>query len=272
MSALISNTIPDATLPEFADWQAFQREFTLHIRNPKKHPKPRGLNRQRMQIYSDTLYTQIADTVSACYPILASIVGARKWQRLIRGFFADYRCHTPYLRQVPEEFLNYLQNESFGSAVYPDYMIELAHYEWVELALSTSNRDEFLGEYSPDGDLLAEIPIANPVMSNLAYRYPVHRIGPHFKPKLQPQEMTYLLVYRDTTDEIRFSLQNSIVSRLLDLIIPAKMSGRQALMQLAAELNYSDPGELIEFGTDFIENLRTLGCLMGTRPLIPTCV
>lgn len=265
MSQPTNNIMPCAIVLELADWQRYQLDFTQHIRDPKFHPKPHGVNQQRMRIYNDTLYHNVADVVTLCFPVLSNLLGKRKWQRLVRGFFATHRCHTPYYRQIPDEFLQYLQSEWQAEPAYPDFMMELAHYEWIELALSISNRDQMKYECLPEGHLLDEIPIANPVMVNLAYQYPVHRISPSFKPTHPPQDPTFLLVYRNTDDEIQFSLQNSVTARLIDLLIPAQMTGRQALTQLAAELQHPEPAQLIAFGHDLLNNLRISGCVMGSR-------
>lgn len=265
--SLPTNNMPCAIALELADWQRYQLDFTRHLRDPKCHRKPRGVNQQRLRIYSDTLYDNVAAVVTLCFPVLSSLLGKRRWQRLMRGFFAMHRCHSPYFRQIPAEFLQYLQHDWQADAAYPDFMLELAHYEWIELSLSISNRDQMKYDYLPDGNLLDGIPVINPVMVNLAYRYPVHRISPTFKPTHPPQATTHLLVYRDADDEIRFSLQNPVTAHLIDLIIPAEITGRQALTQLAIALQHPQPDTLISFGHALLKDLRTSGCVMGTRVL-----
>ena len=265
MSLLTSNIMRYAIALELADWQRYQLDFTQHIRDPQHHPRPQGVNRQRMGIYTNILFNNVADMVTICFPVLSNILGKRRWQRLLRGFFATHRCQTPYVRHIPDEFLQYLQNEWQPELTYPDFILELAHYEWVELALSISNCDQLQNGCQPDADLLDHIPIANPVMMNLTYRYPVHKLSPRFKPTAPPSQATHLLVFRDADDEIHFRLQNPVTARLIDLIIPATMTGRQALNQLAIELQHPDPAALIAFGHDLLNDLHSSGCLMGAR-------
>lgn len=52
------------------------------------------------------------------------------------------------------------------------------------------------------GDLFRQRPILNPVLANLHYNWPVHRIGPRIR--IAPKE-TVLLVFRDSNDQIHFA-------------------------------------------------------------------
>lgn len=259
--------LPNDSAPELAGWQRYQLEFTRHLRNPELHPKPDAVSQQRMKVYSGLLFNNIEGVVSACFPVLVSILGPRKWRRLVKGFFATHRCSTPYFRQVPDEFLQFLQQEWQPDASYPDFMLELAHYEWVELALSVSNLDQATPKHDPDGDLLNAIPVVNPVMANLAYRYPVHQLGPACCPASAPRYATHLLVYRDTEDNIRFNLHNPTTARLIELLTPARLTGHGALQQLAQDLQHPAPDKLISFGLELLRSLHQQGCILGTITL-----
>lgn len=258
---------PNDSAPELASWQRYQLEFTRHLRDPDVHPKPDTVSQQRMNVYNGLLFNNIASAVSACFPVLASILGPRKWRRLVKDFFATHRCSTPYFRQVPDEFLQYLQQEWQPDASYPDFMLELAHYEWVELALSVSNLDQATPDYDPDGDLLNAIPIVNPVMANLAYRYPVHQLSTAYSPVSAPENSTHLLVYRDADDNIRFNQQNPTTARLITLLTPARLTGGEALQQLAQDLQHPAPDKLTAFGLGLLRTLRQQGCILGTLSL-----
>ena len=67
----------------------------------------------------------------------------------------------------------------------PPWLAELAHYEWVELALQIAERRR-LPPHDPDGDLLDGVPVLSPLAWPLAYRWPVHRIGPDSSPSAPP--------------------------------------------------------------------------------------
>jgi hypothetical protein len=199
--------------------------------------------------------------------VLHQLLGPRKWAKLVRDFFAEHRCHTPIFRQIPDEFVQYVQSERGARASDPPFMLELVHYEWIELVLSVSNKETSLAQIDPDGDLASGHPALNPILALLQYQYPVHRIGPKFKPKAPPPQPTYLLVFRDQEFSVEFIELNPVSARLVDLLQSSKLSGEKLLGKVAKELNHPDPRVVIQGGLDILRELHTAGAILGTwRP------
>ena len=144
---------------------------------------------------------------------------------------------------------------------HPVFLLELAHYEWIELALTVSNLDEQLAEPDVQGDLIEGRPFLNPVLANLAYQYPVHRIRPRVKVVATP---TFLLVFRDAGFNMRFIEQSNVSARLLGLLESGTLSGREAVARLADEIGHADPPKLVDFARAFLEELRQVGAILGT--------
>lgn len=249
---------PELRLPEF---QRYQFAFTSHIRDPKNVTRPAGVEARRMKVYNELLYNNLESFLLACFPVLRKVLGKHRWTRLVRAFFSMHRSHTPYFRQIPDEFMQFLQNEWEPGEDYPDFLLELAHYEWIELVLTVSNRDEQLTPHDANGDLIEGRPLLNPVLANLAYQYPVHRIRPRGKIVVAP---TFLLVFRDAAFNIRFVEQSPVSARLLRLLEPGTLTGREAVKQLAEEIGHGNPAMLVAFATGFLEELRHAGAILGT--------
>ena len=245
-----------STLPEF---QRYQLDFTAHIRDPKAHPRPAGVEARRMKIYNELLYNNVESFLLACFPVLRKVLGARKWANLVRAFFSTHRSHTPYFRQIPDEFVQFLQNEWLPPDGYPPYLLALAHYEWIELVLSVSNRSV---DRSPDaeGDLFNGVPVLNPVLANLRYDWPVHRIAPRHK--VHPAE-TYLLVFRDAADQVAFTEINAFTARLVALLEPGILNGRAALEKIATESRHPDPALILQAGGALLNDLHARGAILG---------
>ena len=184
-------------------FQSYQRAFTARIRDPKTNPRPEGAPARRMKVYEDLLWNNLEGFLLSCFPVCRKILGKRRWQRLARAFFRDHVCRTPYFRQIPEEFLRFLQDEWQRPDDYPEFLAELAHYEWVELELDTSNADAQLPPHVADGDLLAGRPLLNPVMRVLAYSWPVHRLSPRYQPDDPGAAPTFILAFRDAALNVR---------------------------------------------------------------------
>lgn len=243
-------------LPEF---QRFQHAFTAHLRDPKTCPRPAGVDARRMAIYSGLLYNNIEGFLLACFPVLRRVLGKPKWAALVRAFFKTHRSRTPYFRQIPDEFIQYLQTEWQRPEAYPEYVLDLAHYEWIELVLSVSNRTPDWARIATEGDLLDQPPVLNPVLANLFYRWPVQRIRP--RAGIAPAD-TYLLVFRDAADRIHFIESNAFTARLVSLLEAGTLTGRAALAQIATESDHPLPA-VIQGGSTTMQNLHARGAILG---------
>jgi hypothetical protein len=109
------------------------------------------------------------------------------------------------------------------------------------------------------------VPVLNPVLANLRYDWPVHRIAP--RRKVRPAE-TYLLVFRDQADAVQFSEINAFTARLLALLAPGTLIGRAALQQIADESRHPDPDLIVQAGAALLADLRARGAVLGAGQVI----
>ena len=252
------------TAPNALKFQTYQLEFARHIRDPKANARPTGVAARRMKIYNELLYNNLEGFLLACFPVLRSILSDRKWAKLVREFFAEHRCHTPFFRQIPDEFVHYVQSERGMRAGDPAYLSELVHYEWIELALSVSNKEIDQERIDPQGDLVKGVPALNPVLALLQYAYPVQRIGPHYQPRSAPAQPSYLLVFRDADFDVRFIELNPVSARLLDLLQSGTLCAEKTLEIIAQELKHPDPRVVIQGGLEILRDLHAQGAVLGT--------
>ncbi len=250
------------SMPASLEFQRFQYAFAAHIRDPRVNPRPHGIEARRMRIYNGLVYNNVESFLLICFPVLRKMLGTRRWTRLVRAFLAVHRSHSPFFRQIPDEFIQFLQTEWTASAQYPEYVLELAHYEWIELVLSVSTRIPDWNRIDPEGDLLEQHPVLNPVFASLHYHWPVQRIGP--RARVTPIE-TYLLVFRDAGDQVQFMEINAFTARLLNLLEAAKLTGRGALEIVATESRHPMPEAVIQGGLAVMQELHARGALLGVR-------
>ncbi len=256
--------MPDAAKMQ-PDFIRRQYEFAAHIRDPDHNRAPENIEDRRMGIYRELFYNNVEGFLSSSFPVLNELMDEASWHELVRDFFARHHCHSPLFLEIPREFLNYLEQERGSRSGDLPFLQELAHYEWVELALSVAEIEESPGT-DPDGDLLEGIPVLSPAAWPLSYRFPVHRISPQFIPEAPGEQATYLLVYRDGDDEVAFMELNPVSARLFALLQEdAARNGRQALEQIAAELQHPDPEVVIRGGRQILEEWRQAGIVSGTR-------
>lgn len=244
---------------------AVQDAFAAHIRDPENHPAPPDVPAPRMALYRALFFANIEGGLGDAFPVLAEVLGAGHWERLIQRFFADHACRTPVFSEVPEEFLDYLEREHTLRPDEPPYLAELAHYEWTELAMAMAPEPEPSAGVDREGDLLEGAPVLSPVPQCRTYAWPVHRItagSADYEP-----ETTHLLVYRAPDETVGLLELNPVSARLLALIgNEPGQSGRVLLGQIANELHHPQPETVIEGGHALLDELRERGVLLGTTP------
>ena len=250
-----------------AERPAFQRlqyAFAAHIREPRRHPRPVDVDERRMAVYRELFYNNVAGFISSTFPVLRSLYTETAWDRLVRDFFARHHSRTPLFLEISQEFLHYLAEEHAPTDADPPFLQELAHYEWAELAVSLEEAEVDLEAVDREADLLAGIPVLAPIVWLLAYTYPVHRIGPEFRPTTASETPHFLLVYRDATDTVGFMEVNAVTARLIELMQESgDRSGRDLLAHLAGELPQMSPAAVLEGGKQALSELRAAGVVLG---------
>lgn len=241
-----------------------EQQFALsrHLRDPAAAAPPPGIEERRLAIYRDLLYNNLQGLLAGNFPVIRSTLGEDAWQRMVRAFFAGHRSHTPLFTEIGREFVRWLEATPGDGRDTPPWLAELAHYEWVELALQISDAQPPAG-IDAGGDLLDRIPVVSPQAWPLAYRWPVHRIGPDHRPLAPPPQPTLLLVRRDDAGEVRFAELSPLAFRLLELLAERRCSGRDSLRALADEAGVALPALLAE-GEALLQRMRDEGTLLGT--------
>lgn len=250
-------------------FQQLQRDFAAHLRDPQNNAPPPGIEDRRLQIYRELFYNNIEDFLAHAFPVLRRISDDAAWHARVRDFFARHRARQPQFHQVAEEFLRFLDEVRGEHPDDPPFLRELCHYEWVELALSVSELElpapEAGGGLGPE-DLLAGRPLLSPLAWMLAYEYPVHRIGPDFQPETPPTAPTYLIVYRNRQDAVKFMEVNAVTARLVQLLEEeGDASGHALLQRIATELRHPDPPAVIDAGAAILLDLQARDIVLGVR-------
>lgn len=197
------------------DFIQVQEAFIQHIRQPDSNPAPEGIEDRRMKIYRELFFNNVTGFLSNGFPVLKSLYSEENWQVLCRSFFAQHDCRSPYFVDISKEFVEFLSNEYQMTESDPVFMLELAHYEWVELAVSVDKSDVI---EATEGKVSNSTVSLNPTANILSYQYPVHQISVDYQPDAEEEQPTYLVVYRDLDDEVQFVAINVMTAHLLNLI------------------------------------------------------
>ena len=117
----------------------------------------------------------------------------------------------------------------------------------------------------PQGNMLTGKPHVSALAWSLCYSYPVHELGPDNCPPQPPEQPTYLVVYRNLENKVKFMAINAVTARLIHILTDNETeSGEAALRQIADELQHPDPQQMITLGAGLLEKLRAASIITGT--------
>jgi uncharacterized protein len=259
---------------------AEQDALAAYIRDPERVAPPAGIEPRRLKIYRELFFNNVESLLANGFPVIRktidSIDGDAGWERMIRAFFREHGSRTPLFPELPREFMRWLEaraeRQDAGEALdppLPPWLQELAHYEWVELALQLSDASPADIAHDPEGDLLEGRPLLSPLAWPLAYAWPVHQLGPDHLPEAPPELPTLLLLRREPDGSVSFHALTPLTFRLLQRLDeqPA-LSGREQLLALAFEAGAADAEAAEAFlgqGAAMLAQMRAEGTISGTR-------
>lgn len=255
MPARHSNSV---NTPDFFD---LQHKFTAYIRNPLA-PAPSGVEGRRMAVYAELLFNNIENFMSGSFPITREILGDDAWMAIMRDYYQTHKAKTPLFPYMPKEFLEYLKDRQLN-ADDPPFLFELAQYEWAEIEMAIFFEEDLIEVIDPHTDLLDSIPVLSRACLLFDFHYPVHKISSDYRP-LKHDQMTFLVVYRNRLDEVRFMELNDVTYRLLALLKEYSNLNGAAILEVLAREKHNIPEEsILRHGMLALNELRAKGIILG---------
>ncbi|NCP64493.1 MAG: DUF2063 domain-containing protein [Paraglaciecola sp.] len=233
-----------------SDFMTIQQAFTGFIKDPDAQPFDYGIEPRRLAIYQDLFFNNICSFLSNGFPVLESLYTPEAWRALARQFFAKHDCRSPYFVDISLEFVEYLATEHERSEQDPPFLQELAHYEWLELSVGTRKSQQVAGPW--DGIAPIDTLCFSDLASLVSYTFPVHQISQDFQPQ-EPGETVFIVVARNSDDEVNFTLVNQVTAFLLETVQQAESiqllqlqkDMAAALPQLTEQILHSAMQEII---------------------------
>ena len=201
-----------------SDFHLRQAELVAAIRNPSQTFKGKEADAaRRLAIYQSLFFNNINNFLQTGFPVIHRILPEETWDRLARDYFASYTNISPYFTDISKGFVDYLQHAPDIGVAYPDFLAELAHYEWIELDVSIRQDDSRAVQtdtHATDEDTYSLSALASVVQ----YHYPVHQIAEDFQPDTPSATPHCFLVARNEQDEVSFATLQPLTALLLSVI------------------------------------------------------
>ena len=91
----------------------------------------------------------------------------------------------------------------------------------------------------------------------------MHKISKRNVPKTT--ESTHLFVFRNCEFKVKFIELNPTTYQLLRLIQENSMTGNQALVRLAVDIQHPDTNAVIQFGAEILSDLAKQDAIIGSE-------
>ncbi len=246
------------------EFSRLQREFAAYLRDPEHLAPPGQHDERRLGVYRHAVYANIERFMRDNYPRVRAVMDEARWTAMLRDYLVRHVSRATAFVDLPREFLAYLEHER-GTELELPFLFELAHFDWLETLVGADLRRLNLDDVDRHGDLIAGVPVANPIMVMHTYRFPVHAIAVDYRPLEPPAQPTRIAAFRDTQAEYGFLDLNTAAARLLELIMMSEgRTGREIFEAVAAELGTANVAALIEAGGTILARMIARDVILGT--------
>lgn len=213
-----------------AELFALQQQLADAVR--KRHAQPvEGMPAERLAVYQDLVFNNVRGFIRSAFPVLRSIVGDTLWDEKIATFVAQSQLDSPYFIDIPRSFYEFLSQHASDL---PEFALELAYYEWLELDLFRREGALLQAPSVPvdTSELLHSRWQLGSAVELLACRYPVHQLRLDFQPTQAPAEPTFLALYRNSQGQVQFMQLTALSMAVLQLLQSTAQSVTAVCQQL----------------------------------------
>jgi hypothetical protein len=192
-----------------------QQSFIDYIKQPSQ-TLPVGTDTRRMNVYRELFFNNIDGFVSSAFPVLKTLYPRKEWLALVQTFFVTHDCQTPIFIEIAQEFLVFLQTEYDVKPSDPVFMLELAHYEYMELVVAVA-KDNPQQKQMTTPIIMQHLCLSD-TAKVLQYTFNVQRVSEQYRPEVPEQSPQYFCLYRDEEDEVIFLQLTPLSAQVLGFL------------------------------------------------------
>jgi hypothetical protein len=213
--------------------------------------------------YRRMVRSRFYQTIDHAFERLIGALGAEAFHRLVDRFLAEDPPRSPYLRDLPGEFLRFVERTYPGLSEthpLPPYALDLMRYEWAELDTAYSHQEVLAADVVPLD--MHRMAVLSPAHRLLQLEYRVHQMGVDGSAAPAHRSPVCLCLYRDRkTHEVETLELTPVAARML-----AEIARRAA--PLAEIVRDAAEGGRLPVDVAFIDALSTLLADLTERGLL----
>ncbi len=241
------------------DFRQYQFALARHLRDPLSAPVPEYIDQKAAAACRQEMVQHVCDVLAPAFPLAQAFLGEDIWEHAMRLFLKDAPSHTPWASTTQRAFVDHVC-ESPEMQNLPAWLQDLAHFEWLQNAVTTTPVQ--WPNFNASGDVMQHSVVLNPSHVEAAYEWPVHSMDTDHKP--DDMQRTHVSMLRDIDDELHVFESSVFRCQLLDLLREGQ-TGEQAFMVLARWLSHPDPEAFVREGAKVMAQLQREGIVLGVR-------
>jgi hypothetical protein len=250
---------PDAAQ---GDLEAYLRRYGV---DGDDLPAMLAVGAKRMLVYRRLVHNSMRN---ATFEFIARTVARLGFERTRGDFeaFVEQRASSsPYLRDVPSEFVQWVAPRWAADPDVPRWIPELARHELLDHAVRNDPRG---GEPATQLPLALDRPLRFDGTTRLVrYEHAVHRLPRRKGDRSEPDaEPTRLLVYRDAEHKSRYLALTPFADALLHELVVERKAVQPALLAAAAALGEPLDDDKLGSAAELFADLGERGVCLGAEP------
>lgn len=218
---------------------------------------------ERLLVYRSLVHNRMRNATRAFIPRTAARLGADRIRADFERWVDEAAARSYYLRDVPEEFVEWVIPQWEADLEIPAYIADLARHELLD---KTVKNDPAGGE-APTGQPVAlDRPLAFDGSARLStYAFAVHRLPSDRDDRTEPEAVsTALLVYRDREHAVRYLQLTPWAKAVVERLVAGE-AVQAALEGAAADLGETLDDEKLASAATLLADLADRGVMLGAR-------
>jgi hypothetical protein len=220
---------------------------------------------ERFLVYRSLVHNRVRNTIRDFIARTAARLGLERLSADVADFMAERAIASPYLRDVPEEFVEFALPRWRDDPSLPPYVGDLARHELLQYSVLNDPR----GGDAPTGEPVAlDRPLRfDGAVRLLEYAYAVHRLPHDVEDRSEPERMrTFMLAYRDAEHKVRYLELTELAAAILRQLVGQRAAVADGLRAACAELGVELSDERLGIAAQLLADLAERGVMLGAEP------